>query len=117
MVVEAAETPKGRAATGIFEPGQTARSLADCAQELQRAAVSANEQLGRGNLTKSPEPGPQAALANWLVQNPALFGSGPDAATVRVANEFLAGQSNIASRVRWESHTAVAWFFGMPGRS
>jgi hypothetical protein len=110
MVIEAAEVPKWRAP--IFELSRKARSLADCAKEFQRAAVLANEQLGRGALVKSPEAGQQAALADWLVQNPALFGAAPNAATSREANEFMAGQSNIASRVLWESHTAVAWFDG-----
>ena len=74
--------------------------------------VAASRHLSRGTIAKSPEAATHSALANWLVHNPALFGDAPDAATLRVANEFLAGQSNIASRVHWESRTAIAWFDG-----
>ena len=46
------------------------------------------------------------------MQNPALFRDATDSATVRLATEFLVGQSNLSNRVRWESRTAVAWFDG-----
>ncbi|MBI2929327.1 MAG: DUF1553 domain-containing protein [Verrucomicrobia bacterium] len=111
MVVEAAEAPEWR--PGLwFEPVVPVHSLADYTKAFQCAVVAANKQLSRGAIAKSPEAGRQTALANWLVQNPALFGEALDSGTQRVANEFLAGQSNIANRVRWESRTAVAWFDG-----
>ena len=112
MVVESAETPKWFPTAGVFEPSATVRSPADFAKEFQRAAAAANKQLGRTAIVGSPQASQHAALANWLLKNPALFGDGPDSATVRVANEFYAAQSNLASRVRWESHTAVAWLDG-----
>ena len=111
MVVESAETPKWQPEVS-FAPATPVRTSASDAKEFQSAVAAANRQLSRGTIAKSPEAGRQALLANWLVQNPSLFGDASDAATVRPANAFLAGQSNIASRVRWESHTAVAWFDG-----
>jgi hypothetical protein len=111
MVVESAETPKWQPRVW-FGPSPSIRSPADDAKAFQATVVAANKRLARGTLTQSSNSVLHAALANWLVQNPLLFGDAPDAATVRVANEFLAGQSNIASRVRWESRTAVAWFDG-----
>ncbi len=111
MVVEAAETPKWR--PGIsFDSATTARPVATYAKDFQAAVASANKTLGRGAFSKSPEAETQAVLADWLVRNPALFGDSPAASTLRVANEFLAGQSNVASKVRWESSTAVSWFDG-----
>ncbi|MCU1294036.1 MAG: hypothetical protein JWP08_2886, partial [Bryobacterales bacterium] len=112
MVVEAPEPPKWLPPAGVFEPGPASRSLADYAREFQRAAISASQQFASGAVVKSPAPSWQAALAHWFIQNPALFRDGPDSATVLLANEYLASQSNIASRVRWESRTAVAWFDG-----
>jgi len=112
MVVESAETPKWLPSTSAFAPGPTVSSPANYAKEFQRAVVAANQQLARAAIAGSPQAQQHAALANWLVKNPALFGAALDSATVRVANEFLAGQSNIASRVRWESRTAVAWLDG-----
>ena len=111
MVVEAAEPPKWQPVVG-FEPTAPGLSPANYAKEFQDAVAAANKQFHRGAITKSPDAVTSAVLANWLAQNPALFGDAPDSATLRVANEFLAGQSNIASRVHWESHTAVAWFDG-----
>ncbi len=111
MVVESAETPKWQ--PGIcFEPPATDRSIANHAGEFQQAVVAANKQLARASIANSHGSQRDAVLANWLVQNPALFNDAPDAAVLRVANEFLTAQSNIASRVRWESRTAVAWFDG-----
>ena len=69
--------------------------------------------LARAAIAGSPQAQQHAALANWLVQNPGLFGDTRDTGTLRIANEFVVRQSNIASRVRWESHTAVAWFDGI----
>lgn len=100
MVVEAAEQPKWQPAAAI--------SALSSAEEFQRAVAAANKQLGRAAIANSQ----QATLANWIIQNPQLFRSEPAAATVRLANEFLTAQSNIARRVRWESHTAIALFDG-----
>ncbi len=124
MVVESAEPPKwqpgsrrGNEADVAVRSDESASSrrrlLAELtpqslAKEFQRAVVAANRQLGRAAIADSE----QAALANWIVLNPRLFRDAPDAATVRLANEFLAAQSNIASRVRWESPTAIALFDG-----
>ncbi|MST94099.1 MAG: DUF1553 domain-containing protein [Pedosphaera sp.] len=111
MVVESAEVPKWQPGAA-FEPSASARSSSDYAKEFQNALVAANRHLGRGTLANSPESARDAALANWLVQNPTLSGALPDVATLVMAGEFLAAQSNLASRVRWESQTAVAWFDG-----
>jgi hypothetical protein len=111
MVVEAAETPTWRPHS-CCEPATAARDPKVFAREFQGAVLAANKQLARGTLARSPDASKQAALANWLAQNPALFSDVPDNTVLRTATEFLAGQSNIASRVRWESRTAVAWFDG-----
>ena len=111
MVIESAETPKWRPGVS-FGPTGSVRSPANDAKEFQLAVMAANKQLARAALTDSPNGQQHAALADWLVQNPPLFGDVPDSSTMHVANEFFAGQSNIASRVRWESRTAVAWFDG-----
>ncbi len=100
MVVESGGQPK-------WQPATAALSLNNPA-EFQRTVAAANKQLGRAAIADRP----QAALANWMVQNPRLVRDAPDAATVRLANEFLAAQSNIARRVRWESPTAIALFDG-----
>jgi Protein of unknown function (DUF1549) len=120
-VVEAAELPKwrptgsrrGNEADLAGKSNDAASSLRplhneSLASEIQRALAAANKALSRGASKTSSE----AALANWLVQNPQLFRDEPDAKTVRLAQEFLSAQSNIASRVRWESRTAVALFDG-----
>ena len=112
MVVESAETPKWLPSAGSFEPSKTIRSSSDFAKEFQRAVAAANKQLARAAIAGSPQAQEHAALANWLLKNPALFSDGPNSTTVRVATEFLAAQSNIASRVRWESRTTVAWLDG-----
>ena len=112
MVVESAETPKWLPSTGSFEPDATIRSPVNYAKEFQRAVALANKQLARAAIASSSQAPQHAALANWIIKNPVLFTEGPDSATVRVATEFLAGQSNIARRVRWESRTAVAWLDG-----
>ena len=113
MVVESSVAPKWQPAAESFEVMAAAvLSPAERANEFQLAVAAANRELSRGTLAGSPKAQQNALLANWLVQNPSLFRDTPDAATVRIANEFLAGQSNIAGRVRWESHTAVAWFDG-----
>ncbi len=112
LVVEAAEPPKWQPGAAGFEPPATVSSWADYATEFQRAVAATNQRLGNGTGWGSSTTAPGAALANWLVQNPALLGAGPDPATVRAANEFVAGQNEIAGRVRWESRTAVAWFDG-----
>ena len=112
MVVESAETPKWLPSAGSFEPSKTIRSSSDFAKEFQRAVAAANKQLARAAIAGSPQAQEHAALANWLLKNPALFSDGPNSATVRVATKFLAAQSNIASRVRWESRTTVAWLDG-----
>jgi hypothetical protein len=109
MVVEAAEPPKWLPPVRRFEPSASVRSFADLAMEFQQAAATANQRLGRDAIAKSPET---AALANWLVQNPELFVETPDPATRHHADHFFAGQSEIASRVRWESSTAPGWFDG-----
>lgn len=101
-VVEAADQPKWLPA------GSRRGNEAEVAIGIQRALTAANKSLSRGAFKDATE----AALANWLVQNPHLFRDGPDAKTIRLAQEFLAAQSNIASRVRWESHTAIALFDG-----
>ncbi|HUR47341.1 MAG TPA: DUF1549 domain-containing protein, partial [Candidatus Saccharimonadales bacterium] len=108
MVVEAAETPRWRPEPGSVSPSNEIRSLAEYSTELQTAVIAACKQLAFGSIKTSPD----AALANWLVQNPALFRDGPEPRVAEVGSHFLAAQSNIASRVRWESHTAVAWFDG-----
>jgi hypothetical protein len=120
-VVEAAEQPKwlphgsrrgheAEIAGNSDESASSRRRLpaASTAEDLQRALVSANKALSRGVFTDASE----AALANWLVQNPRLFRDESDPKTVRLAQEFLAAKSNIASRVRWESRTAIALFDG-----
>jgi hypothetical protein len=112
LVVEAAEQPKWRPGIRSFDPSLRALSLADYAKDFRRGVAAANKQLGCGTFEKSPDVRTQAVIADWLVRNPGLFRDEPDAATIRISNEFLAGQSNIASRVRWESHTAVALFDG-----
>lgn len=101
-VVEAAEQPKW------LPTGSRRGNEADVADEVQRALTAANKSLSRGAFKDATE----ASLANWLVQNPHLFRDEPDPKTVRLAQEFLAAQSNIASRVRWESRTAIALFDG-----
>ena len=112
MVVEATDPPKWKPTAGSFRASAATRSPADYAKEFQSAVASASKGLGRAAPVRSPDASTDAALADWLVQNPALFSDAPDAAVTRIANEFLAGQSNIASRVRWESHTAIAWLDG-----
>ncbi len=109
-VVEAAERPKWLPA-GIRrgnEAEMAGKSDESIAADFQRALAAANRALSRGAFKDATE----AALANWLVQNPLLFRDEPDAKTVRLAQEFFASQSNIASRVRWESRTAIALFDG-----
>ena len=109
-VVEAAERPKWLPA-GIRrgnEAEMAGKSDESIAVDFQRALAAANRALSRGAFKDATE----AALANWLVQNPLLFRDEPDAKTVRLAQEFFASQSNIASRVRWESRTAIALFDG-----
>ncbi|HUR44460.1 MAG TPA: DUF1553 domain-containing protein, partial [Candidatus Saccharimonadales bacterium] len=108
MVVEAAETPLWRPEPASFPPSTEVRSLADYSTELQTTAIAACKQVALGSIKTSSD----TALANWLVQNPALFRDGPEPRVTEVGSRFLAAQSNIASRVRWESHTAVAWFDG-----
>ncbi len=111
MVVESAERPTWRPDSGVVEPSATRPSLDDFAREIQRAALAANEQLGQAK----PAPGwtaQSAALANWIAQNPALFPTEPSQAVTSTIAAFLSAQSNLASRVQWESRTAVAWFDG-----
>ena len=112
LVVEAAETPTWQPNVSPFTPTANAHSDRAFAKEFQNAVGAANKQLARVALASSDRAQARAALANWLVQNPQLFRDEPDPATLRLANEYLAGQSNIARRVRWESRTAVAWFDG-----
>ncbi|HRI16357.1 MAG TPA: PSD1 and planctomycete cytochrome C domain-containing protein [Verrucomicrobiota bacterium] len=111
MVVESAEAPKWQP-TAVFEPSASVSSWTDYANEFAHAAVAANEQLGRMSLANPTNATTTATLANWLVQNPKLFGKSSDPVLRQVADAFVADQTEIASRVRWESHTAVAWFDG-----
>lgn len=111
MVVESAERPNWLPASGAVEPSEAGQSLDDFAQEIQRAALTANERLGQAEPTRGWTV-QSAALANWIVQNPALFSTGPNSAVTATITAFLTAQSNLASRVQWESRTAVAWFDG-----
>ncbi len=112
MVVEATEQPQWQPMAGSSAWGAPAHSAKDHAREFQRAVAAANRQLARAAIANSPQANQQAPLANWLVQNPQLFQDGPDPVTLRLANEFHAAQSNLASRVHWESRTAIAFFDG-----
>ncbi len=111
MVVESAERPTRLPDSGVVEPSVAGQSPDDFALEIQRAALAANEQLGQAD---SPRVWTvqSAALANWIGQNPALFSTGPNPAVTPTNTAFLTAQSNLASRVMWESRTAVAWFDG-----
>ena len=114
MVVESAEPPSWQ--PGVqFDPPGSIQSWADVAAALQTAAVAACARLQDGTLAASPEASLDAALADWEVQNPLLFGSSgwlqaPEVAGA--AQELFNGEEKIASRVRWESRTAVSWFDG-----
>ncbi len=112
MVVEAPEPPRWRPAAVPFEPNPQVASIEDFARAFQAAVASANERIATGTLADSPDASRQAALANWIVRNPALFGDRPSDALARSQAEFASAQSNIAARVRWESRTAVALFDG-----
>ncbi|MBI1840918.1 MAG: DUF1553 domain-containing protein, partial [Verrucomicrobia bacterium] len=112
MVVDAAEPPAWRPRSDAFEPSGRAHSPSDIAKEFQSAVASACGALARAKLDGVSIDPSQASLANWLAQNPGLFREGCEADSLRLAEEFLEGERNIASQVRWESHTAVAWFDG-----
>jgi len=112
MVVEAAEPPRWLPTAGSFRPSAPLCSLADYARAFQSAVTTASKEFSRGVIPKSPDARMLSALADWLVQNPGLFSDALDPEALRAGREFLEGQSDIARRVRWDSHTAVAWFDG-----
>lgn len=120
MVVEAAEPPRWTPQPAWLAPSSAARSLEAFAREIQTAALAANQRLARAGADHANDPASSgwssidAALANWIVRHPELFSpeDAPDPDTVRLAGAFFSAQSNLASRVRWESRTAVAWFDG-----
>ncbi len=109
-VVESAQAPDWQPDRGVVEPSMGASSLEQYAQEIQAAALTANQRLaGDGALTGWTPA--LASLANWIVTSVDLFADpAPDAA--QVAADYAAARSNLASRVQWESHTAIAWFDG-----
>lgn len=111
-VVEAAEVPRWLPAAGVFEPTSGAGDWAGATREFQSALSEAARRLARQSVGEARDPVLTAALADWLVRNPALFRDAPRPETARLTHEFLAAQSNLASRVRWESRTAPAWFDG-----
>ena len=112
MVVESPETPQWQPPSGVFEPSPNTHTFVEIAREFQSAVATANEVLRRGAFSNSSNVIAQAALANWIVQNPALFGTETSKLLHQAAQDFIAGQDEIARRVQWESRTAVGWFDG-----
>jgi hypothetical protein len=111
MVVESADQPTWRPLLE-FEPGPSVRSVSDFAHEIQAAASGVLQVVQRGDSAADGLTSNQAMVLNWLVQNSPLFESNPGSGVSELAREFVAGQSAIAGRVRWESRTAVSWFDG-----
>ncbi|MBL9169733.1 MAG: DUF1553 domain-containing protein [Verrucomicrobiales bacterium] len=111
MAVESADQPTWRPSLQL-EPGPSVRSLSDFAHEIQAAAAGVLEAVQRGDSAVDGLTSKQALLLNWLVQNSSLFEPASGSGAFDLAREFVAGQSAIASRVRWESRTAVSWFDG-----
>ncbi len=105
MAVESPETPSWMPALH-YQPSKSASRDA-LAMEFQKAVEMAAGQLSNGRV--SPE---NALLADWLVQNPRLLRGAESSGLAEAATGFLKAQSGLASRVQWESHTAVALFDG-----
>ncbi len=104
MVVEAGEPPQW---TPSVPFAISEEPLEVSARKFQESLQGACEQFANGRTSQE-----NAALVNWFLRNLALFRNSPDPATLSLGKAFVEAQHDISSRVRWESHTAVAWFDG-----
>ena len=112
MVVEATPRPGWRPGGDPRVAEKTADSPRALAGALQTAMLNAAQRLAGDTIAGQPDALPQAALANWFLQNRQLLAGSRGRAEADLAADFLKEREALSRRVHWVSKTAVAWFDG-----
>ena len=112
QVVEADAVPRWKPSSRHFNVPASAQSKPDVAAAFQKALVAVLTSLSRSGVPPQTMDADESALANWLFQNAELFRDQPHLPLVHQWAQFQQEQQQIADRVMWESHTAVAWIDG-----
>lgn len=107
MVVESPEKPTFRPVAPWQPHFNTATaSFEDVVTALAADLGEASRRLAAGTLSEAPR---FASLADWLVQNIALFG---DPRPSEAADRYLRDVETFARSIPWSSRTAISWMDG-----
>ena len=107
MVVES-EAPPVWTPLLVWQPPADVRDLEAVVTAWQADLGRALKGVESGTLRDDPQ---FAALADWLVQHPALLAAKAET-WATVAGDYFHAQEALAQTIRWDSPTAVAWADG-----
>jgi uncharacterized protein DUF1553/uncharacterized protein DUF1549/cytochrome c len=112
LAVESNETPTWLPVRAYACSAAEAGSPRRWARAFQHDLTTACLRLGRDSIAGANDALTQAILANWLVQNLALFVRPGDPRLEPVVQEYCAAEARLDGQAKWQSRTAVAWFDG-----
>ncbi len=108
QVMESETAPAAAPVDPLPEALAKARSAKEFAEALETEASKAARWLAQG--APLPTEAGVATVADWLVRNAGAFGIDPTG--LPASRSLAAAETALASRVRWESRTAVALYDG-----